>query len=66
MERYNAVLQKIAPDFKADFYDIYTPMKALKQTEKAGLLNPNDGVHLSEAGQSYLMFQFLKYLAALK
>lgn len=66
MEQYNTVLKGIAPEFNADFYDIYTPMKALKQEENAKLLNPHDGVHLSDAGQSYLMLQFLKYLAELK
>ena len=31
---------------------------------KAALLNPNDGVHLSNEGQRYLSFQYLKILLA--
>lgn len=59
MERFNAVLQEIAPEFNAEWYDIYTPLKAMAQEERAKLFDVNDGVHLSPAGQKYLTRQYL-------
>ncbi|MBR1952807.1 MAG: hypothetical protein IKA32_09535 [Lentisphaeria bacterium] len=62
MEDFNAVLHKIAPQFDAVYRDIYTPMKKLPQKEKASLFDIG-GVHLSDAGQKYLAYQYLKFIS---
>ena len=62
MEDFNAVLHKIAPQFDAVYRDIYTPMKKLPQKEKASLFDIG-GVHLAPAGQKYLAYQYLKFIA---
>lgn len=63
LEKFNETVSKIAGEFNAEYRDLYTPMKALPHQLKAALLNPNDGVHLSNEGQRYLSFQYLKILA---
>ena len=62
MEDFNAVLSKLAPQFDAVYRDIYTPMKKLPQKEKASLFDIG-GVHLAPAGQKYLAYQYLKFIA---
>jgi lysophospholipase L1-like esterase len=62
MEDFNAVLRKIAPQFDAAYYDIYTAMKKLPQKERAALFDLG-GVHLSDEGQKYLAYQYLKFIA---
>ena len=62
MEDFNAVLRRIAPRFDAVYCDIYTPMKNLPQKEKAALFDLG-GVHLSNEGQKYLAYQYLKFIA---
>ena len=62
MQDFNAVLRKTAPQFDAVYYDIYTPMKKLPQKERAALFDLG-GVHLSDAGQKYLAYQYLKFIA---
>ena len=66
MEKFNDVTRKTAPEFNAEYYDIYSAMKAMPQEEKAKLLNKYDGVHLSDAGQNYLAMLYLKYLANIR
>ena len=62
MEDFNAVLRKLAPQFEAVYRDIYTPMKKLPQKERAALFDLG-GVHLSDAGQKYLAYEYLKFIA---
>jgi hypothetical protein len=62
MEDFNAVLRKLAPQFDAVYRDIYTPMKKLPQKERAALFDLG-GVHLSDAGQKYLAYEYLKFIA---
>jgi lysophospholipase L1-like esterase len=60
-EAFNKVLIDLAKKYKLEYMDIYTPMKALKN--KASLLNPHDGVHLSPAGHDFVAIETLKYLS---
>lgn len=61
-EAFNRVLQELAKKHKLEYFDLYTPMKAVK--DKAKLLNPLDGVHLTPEGHDYVAIKTLEYLAA--
>lgn len=61
MEAFNQVLKKLADELKLEYVDLYTPMRDLP--DKAALLNPNDGVHLTLAGHDYLAARLLEFLA---
>ena len=60
-EAFNKVLIDLAKKYNLEYMDIYTPMKALKN--KASMLNPGDGVHLSPAGHDFVAIETLKYLS---
>lgn len=59
-ENFNTVLQELAQKHSLEYLDVYTPMKALP--DKADLLNPRDGVHLTPAGHDFIALETLKYL----
>lgn len=61
MEAFNNVLKKIAGELKLDYVDIYQPMKT--RDDKAKLLSPRDGVHLSEHGHDFIATELLRYMA---
>ena len=60
-EDFNKVLIDLARKHNLEYMDIYTPMKAIK--DKASLLNPNDGVHLSPSGHDFVAIKTLEYLS---
>ncbi len=60
MEEFNRVLIELAKEHSLEYLDVYEPMKALP--DKASLLNPNDGVHLTEAGHDFIAIENLKFL----
>ena len=60
-EAFNKVLMELAQKHGLEYMDLYTPMKAVKN--KAALLNPLDGVHLSPAGHDFVAIETLKYLS---
>ena len=60
--RVPAVLVQSRGVIDAVYYDIYTAMKKLPQKEKAALFDVG-GVHLAPAGQKYLAYQYLKFIA---
>ncbi len=64
MEEFMAAVQGVAKDKGCEFLDVYTAMKALP--DKASLLNPHDGVHLSAKGHAYMAERTYEYLKANK
>ncbi len=60
LEAFNSVLKELATEHSLEYLDVYEPMKALP--DKAGLLNPNDGVHLTDAGHDFIAIETLKFL----
>ena len=60
LEAYNAVLIDLARAPGVEYMDIYTPMKAL--SDKATLLRPTDGVHLTPKGHSWVAEREYEYL----
>jgi len=60
MEAFNEVLKELATKHSLEYLDVYEPMKALP--DKASLLNPKDGVHLTEAGHDFIAVETLKFL----
>lgn len=61
LERYNAIMKKIADQTDADYLDVYEPTRT--HPDKDSLFNPQDGVHLSNAGHRFIALQILEYLA---
>ena len=59
-EAFNRVLQELAKENNLEYLDLYTGMKALP--DKASLLKPTDGVHLSDKGHDYVALKTLEYL----
>ncbi|MBO4647980.1 MAG: hypothetical protein J5806_07470 [Lentisphaeria bacterium] len=64
IEAFIAVVRKLAEEYKFAYLDIYTPMKAMPDTEKAALFSAGDGVHLTPAGHEYVALKELEFLAA--
>ena len=64
MEAFMATVKKVAAEKGCEFFDVYTAMKALP--DKAALLNPRDGVHLSAKGHAYMAERTYEYLKKLK
>ena len=60
LEAYNAVLIDLARAPGVEYMDIYTPMKAL--SDKASLLRPTDGVHLTPKGHAWVAEREYEYL----
>ncbi|MFA6928847.1 MAG: SGNH/GDSL hydrolase family protein [Lentisphaeria bacterium] len=61
LEAFNSVLKELAQKHHLEYLDVYEAMKAL--SNKAELLNPNDGVHLTTAGHDFIAIETLKYLS---
>jgi len=61
LEKFNAVAQRIAAELGADYVDVYEPTRT--HPDKPGLFNPNDGVHLTNAGNRYIALELLKHFA---
>ena len=53
------MLQDLAKENGLEYQDLYTDMKALP--DKASLLKPSDGVHLSDKGHDYVALKTLEY-----
>ena len=60
MEAFMAAVRDVAKAKGCEFFDVYTAMKALP--DKASLLNPHDGVHLSAKGHAYMAEKTYDYL----
>ena len=60
MEAFNAVVKRVAADTGVEFLDLYTPMKA--RPDKASLVRPTDGVHLTDAGHDFVVQETLRFL----
>ena len=60
MEAFLATVKNVAKAKGCEFFDVYTAMKALP--DKASLLNPRDGVHLSAKGHAYMADETYNYL----
>ncbi len=60
LEAFNRALQELAKENRLEYLDLYTEMKALP--DKASLLNPRDGVHLTDRGHNYVALKTLQYL----
>lgn len=60
LEAFNKVLKELAQKHSCEYLDVYEPMKSLP--DKAKLLNPKDGVHLTDAGHDFIAIETLKYL----
>jgi lysophospholipase L1-like esterase len=62
LEAFNAVLKKLAASEKGvEYMDIYDKMKA--HPRKPSLVRPQDGVHLSGAGNDFVALETLEYLS---
>lgn len=60
LEAYNSLLADFAKQPGVEYLDIYTAMKALP--DKASLVRPTDGVHLTEKGHAYVAEREYEYL----
>ena len=56
-------MKKLSAEFQFPYLDIYTPMKALPDQEKAALFRAGDGVHLTSAGHEFVALKELEFLA---
>jgi len=61
LEKFNSVAKRIAAELGADYVDVYEPTRT--HPDKPGLFDPNDGVHLTNAGNRYIALELLKYFA---
>ena len=59
LEKFNAVAKRIAAELGADYVDVYEPTRT--HPDKPSLFNPNDGVHLTNAGNRLIAIELLKY-----
>jgi lysophospholipase L1-like esterase len=60
MERFRDTVRKFAAENGCEFFDIYDDMKALPN--KAELLRPTDGVHLTQKGHEFIAEKTFDYL----
>lgn len=60
LERYNALTEKIAAQAGAAYLDVYEPTRT--HPDKRSLFDPNDGVHLTNAGNRFIALRILEYL----
>ena len=60
MEAFIEAVRRVAKEKGCEYLDLYTAMKALP--DKAELLNPHDGVHLSAKGHEYVAQRTYEYL----
>jgi len=60
LEKFNAIAQRIAAELGADYVDVYEPTRT--HSDKQGLFNPRDGVHLTNAGNAFIAYELLQHL----
>jgi lysophospholipase L1-like esterase len=60
LEKFNAVAKRIAAELGAGYVDVYEPTRS--HPDKRSLFNPNDGVHLTNAGNRFIAYEVLEYL----
>jgi lysophospholipase L1-like esterase len=60
LERYNALTERIAAQAGAAYLDVYEPTRT--HPDKRSLFDPNDGVHLTNAGNRFLALRLLEFL----
>ncbi|MDD2707960.1 MAG: GDSL-type esterase/lipase family protein [Verrucomicrobiae bacterium] len=60
LEKFNAMAKKVAKETGADFVDMYEPFRV--HPNKPNLLDPNDGVHLTNEGNRLVALELLRYL----
>lgn len=61
MIAFNETLQRIAAEQGVEYMDVYSDMS--RREDRASLVNPHDGVHLTEKGHTYFSRKTLEYLA---
>ena len=59
LEKFNAIARRIADELGADYVDVYEPTRT--HSDKQSLFNPNDGVHLTNAGNRFVALELLRY-----
>jgi lysophospholipase L1-like esterase len=59
LEKFNAIARRVAAELGADYVDVYEPTRT--HPDKPGLFNPNDGVHLTNAGNRLIALELLEY-----
>ena len=62
LERYNAVVRKVANDLGCEYVDVYAGM--CNDPHKRDYLRRNDGLHLTDAGNRYIAKCLLRHLRA--
>ncbi len=60
LERYNAMTKEIAAQSGAAYLDVYEPTRT--HPDKRSLFDPNDGVHLTNAGNRFIALRILEFL----
>ncbi|OGV71380.1 MAG: hypothetical protein A3K19_01460 [Lentisphaerae bacterium RIFOXYB12_FULL_65_16] len=60
LERYNVLAKNVAAEAGAAYLDVYEPTRT--HPDKRSLFDPNDGVHLTNAGNHFIALQLLQYL----
>jgi len=60
LERYNVLTKRVADRAGAAYLDVYEPTRT--HPDKRSLFDPNDGVHLTNAGNRFIALQILDYL----
>ena len=61
LEAFNEVVKRLSRELHVDCIDVYNPTK--DHPDKAGLFSPEDGIHLTEKGNSFIAMLVLKYFA---
>ncbi|MFA6175949.1 MAG: GDSL-type esterase/lipase family protein [Phycisphaerae bacterium] len=61
LEAFNAAVEKLSQELHLDYVDIYTPTK--DHPDKAGLFSTEDGIHLTEKGNSFIEMLLLRYFS---
>ena len=64
VERFNAVVRKVADDVKCDWIDLYEPTRGYPNKPSLFMPAP-DGVHLNDNGNRLVALKILEHLAAL-
>lgn len=60
LERFNALTKRIAAQAGAAYLDVYQPTRT--HPDKRSLFDPNDGVHLTNAGNGFITLRILDFL----
>ncbi|MFA7230007.1 MAG: GDSL-type esterase/lipase family protein [Victivallaceae bacterium] len=64
LEAFNDVVKKLSHELHLDYIDIYNPTK--NHPDKANLFSPNDGIHLTEKGNSFIAMLLLNYISSVE